>query len=291
MERLANKAAWTLGLAAGLLWTGCSHLPAPASPAASLTPEPVHAAVPAAAPAPAPAAVPAIPAADPGPSDLSLCAKPKVPLVPEAEIDVRDFASRLHGTWELSTRTIQGLTIDTNSLFYFDIDQATEEGAAGTAMMIDYGNLSVLDPLGFSAACRADATVAALWKVRIAREPGKTVSLIMDGQYFGSYGDFLKGITATEQTAFMRRADEYLSGGIVSPAGGQGMPDDVWDRVGLSLDTLTYVSCAGGFIDRYVKRASGEPRVDGMPLQVAWEKRVKEGSILVPIPVESGGSR
>lgn len=281
MERLPNKAAWTLWLAAGLLWTGCSHLPPPASPATPLTPEPVHAAVPTAV----------APAADPGPSDLSLCAKPKIPLVPETEIDVRDFASRLHGTWELSTRTIQGLTIDTNSLFYFDIDSATEEGAAGTAMMIDYGNLSVLDPLGFSAACRADATVAALWQVRIAREPGKTVSLIMDGQYFGSYGDFLKGITATEQTAFMRRRDEYLSGGIVSPAGGQGMPDDVWDRVGLTLDTLTYVSCAGGFIDRYVKRASGDPRVDGMPLQVAWEKRVKEGSILVPIPVESGGSR
>lgn len=281
-ERISNKAAWTLWLAAGLLGTGCSHLPAPRSSA----PEPVHAAL--------SAAPEAVEAPDPGPSDLSLCMKEKVPLVPAAEIDVRDFASRLHGTWELSTRTIQGLTIDTNSLFYFDIDEATETGAAGTAMMIDYGNLSVLDPMGFSAACRADATVAALWKVRISRsegEPGKTVSLVMDGQYFGSYGDFQKGITATEQTAFMRRGDEYLSGGIVSPAGGQGMPDDVWDRVGLSPDTLTYVSCAGGFIDRYVKRASGEPRVDGMPLAAAWEKRVKEGSILVPIPVEPGWSR
>jgi hypothetical protein len=211
--------------------------------------------------------------------------------VPDTEIDVRDFAARLHGTWELRTRTIQGLTIDTNSQFYFDIDSSSEADATGTAMMIDYGNLSVLDPLGLAAACRADATVAALWKVRITREGNSTVLLAMDGQYFGSYGDFQKGVVATEKASFLRRQDEYLSGGVVSPAGGQGMPDDVWDRIGLSADTLTYVSCEGGFIDRYVKQSSSEPSVDGAPLQIAWEKRVKDGAVLLPIPVEPSWNR
>jgi hypothetical protein len=114
---------------------------------------------------------------------------------------------------------------------------------------------------------------------------------VMDGQYFGSYGDFLKGITATEKAAFLKRRDDYLSGGVVSPAGGQGIPDDVWDRIGLSADTLTYVSCANGYIDRYVKRSSSEPRLDGLPLEEAWRKRVHEGSILVPVPVEPGWGR
>src|SRR5215210_6866004 len=99
MDRFSKTALFS-GLAAGLLLMGCTQV--------------FRTTVTAPASGPAPAVQATTPAADPGPSDLSICARAKTPLVPDTEIDVRDFAARLHGTWELRTRTIQGLTIDTN---------------------------------------------------------------------------------------------------------------------------------------------------------------------------------
>lgn len=230
--------------------------------------------------APAPTAG-AAPAPD-GSADLSVCGHDTA-LRPAEVIDVRQFAQRLHGTWLLRRRTIQGITIATDSKFYFDIDTIGDGQASGHALMIDRGNLSNMDPLERCKACLADATVGALWNVDIRlKDEGKTVALTMGGDYLGSYGDFTKGLQATEKTVFMKQNGTYLAGNLLSPAGGQGLPDDMWDRISLTDDLLVYVSCRSRFVDRFVKLASGKPLVDGLTLPEAWEVRKKDGSLLNP---------
>ncbi len=232
-------------------------------------------------------AAPTVPAPPPGgdvgPTDLSVCDGARPLPEPGEPVDAAEFARRLHGTWALANRTIRGLTIDTNSTFYFDLGVAGGK-ATGTAVLIDYGNLEVLDPLNRCAACLADATVSALWEVTV--EPrGEAIELIMAGEYYGSYGEFQKGVRATERSSFLRRGGQYLSGKLVTPGGGFGQADDVWDRVGLAGDTLTYVSCEGLYVERYVKVGTETPRLDGLPLREAWARRKQEGSLLRPVPV------
>ncbi len=238
---------------------------------------------------PVPAATPqaAEPAAVVGPSDLSLCGQPRSELPQGAEVQVAEFATRLHGSWRLASRTIRGLPIDARAKFYFDIEEITATGARGSAVLIDYGNLAVLDPLALTAECQADATVAALWEVEIQKQEGQKLALIMKGEYFGSYGDLRQGVTATEQSYFYRYADDYLSGRLSTPSGGAAFPDDVWDRVKFDAESLIYVSCKNGYMERYVKVADERPALDGLPLREAWQGRKKNGSLIVPVPVPS----
>lgn len=225
---------------------------------------------------------------EPGPSDLSVCRR-EISIPPGGEISVTDFAAKLHGTWLLNTRTIQGLTIDTDSRFYFDMASSDESEARGTALMLDRGNLGVLDPLEACKACKADASLGALWTVSVTRSPDRQmVTLTMAGDYLGSYGDFVKGVHATETAVFVRNGDRYVAGRLVSPAGGQGMPDDVWDRIGLEDGRLTYVSCRGGFIDRFEKLSGGTPDVEGLALGPAWDKAKRDGWLVNPLPVKRG---
>lgn len=215
-------------------------------------------------------------------ADLSVCGHDTA-LRPSQAIDLKQFAQRLHGTWLLRRRTIQGITIATDSKFYFDIETIGDGQASGHALMLDRGNLSNMDPLERCKACLADATVGALWKVDLrVQDDGKTVALTMDGDYLGSYGDFTKGLQATEKTVFMKQDKTYFAGNLLSPAGGRGLPDDMWDRISLTDDLLVYVSCRSRFVDRFVKLTSGKPLVDGLKLPEAWDVRKKDGSLLNP---------
>lgn len=270
----SRRPAAVVGLLTALLVVGCGSLSSPGAPAASVdrattseAPEVVS-----------PEALAA--------ADLSICRHRDRPLTASGSVDAEDFASRLTGTWELRTRTIQGLTIDTDSHFWFDLEPGTDDGRAeGVAMLVDYGNLSVLDPRSATDACPAHATVSAHWQVSVDEEADDHLSLVMDGEYFGSYGDFLEGVHATESATFYRHDGRYLAGRLVSPAGGQGIPDDVWDRIALVDGVLTYVSCQGRFIDRYVKVSDEPPRIDGLTLSEAWERRKARGATLEPVPV------
>lgn len=239
----------------------------------------------AAAPSVPPSSQPGAPGGDIGPTDLSVCGAPPADLGGVEPVDAAEFATRLHGTWVLANRTMRGLTIDTNTRFFFDFASKKADRAAGTAVLIDYGNLEVLDPLSRCAACLADATVSAQWDVTVAAPAKDAIELVMAGEYFGSYGEFQHGIKATERSSFMRRGGQYLSGRLATPGGGYGMPDDVWDRIELTGDTLIYVSCKGLYVERYVKVSAETPRLDGLPLREAWAKRKKDGSVLRPVPV------
>ena len=240
------------------------------------------------------AAAPTIPPAAPsaggsadeiGPTDLSVCEGPRRSLGAAEAVDAAEFAARLHGTWVLANRTIRGLTIDTNTHFFFDFSSKEKGRATGTAVLIDYGNLEVLDPLSRCAACLADATVSALWEVTVEAPTEESLELIMAGEYFGSYGEFQQGVRATERSSYVRRGGQYLSGRVVTPGGGYGKADDVWDRIGLANDNLIYVSCKGLYVERYVKVSAETPRLDGRQLREAWAKRKQDGSLLKPVPV------
>jgi hypothetical protein len=206
-----------------------------------------------------------------GPTDLSLC-NTASHVAGNTTIDARDFARALHGTWFLNGRTIDGLLITTNSYFYFDmnVEKATAGEVQGTAMMLDAGNLDALDPLYKTMECPKDASLGAFWKVKVSTGvQGREVSLMMDGDYQGSYGEFQKGMTFTEVTSFVKRNDAYLAGGLVTPAGGMGK-QDVWDRISLMGRELIYLSCKDAFVEQYVKVADDRPRVDGVSLGEAW---------------------
>ena len=200
-------------------------------------------------------------------------------------VDVAEFATRLNGSWRLGSRTIRGLPVDARARFYFDIDEIDDELATGTALLIDYGNLSVLDPLGLTAECLADATVAALWDVEVRAVDPQRIDLIMSGEYFGSYGDLRQGVQATEKSSYFRYGESYLSGRLSTPSGGAAFPDDVWDRVDFSDESLTYISCKNGYIERYFKNSDDKPTLDGQPLREAWNQRKQSGSLIVPVPV------
>lgn len=222
-----------------------------------------------------------------GPSDLGVCLRADRELPAGTAVDVPEFASRLHGIWYLGSRTIRGLPIDAKAKFYFDIEHIEDDVARGVAVLIDYGNLAVLDPLGLTAECPADATVAALWEVEISKKDEQQLALVMVGEYFGSYGDLRRGMTATEKSFFYRYAQNYLSGRLSTPSGGEVFPDDVWDRVDFNAENLIYVSCKNGYMERYVKSADVTPALDGLPLREAWANRKKTGSLIVPVPVPS----
>ena len=238
------------------------------------------------------AAAPAGVAADDRPlerNDLSICSGGNPIPAKDDAVDAERFASWLHGTWLLKTRTIQGVAVDTESKYYLDIDDIKPSGARGWAMMIDRGNLHALDYRRVCAACLADAAVGALWKVEISVDPGgHSAHLKMIGDYLGSYGDFRKGIQATEQTHFHQYGPVFLAGQLKSPAGGQGLEDDTWDRVSLSDGVFTYTSCKNGFIDRFVKISDQKPLVAGLDLRDAWKAIKASGTLVNPPALEVG---
>lgn len=225
------------------------------------------------------------------PADLSICREERDAVAPGEEVDVAEFASRLHGTWTLDARTIRGLPIDATATFLLDLEPPTEteDGEVevkGAAVMIDYGNLGILDPLELTVACPKDATVAALWDVTISRTTPYRLALVMEGEYFGSYGDFRHGVYETERSSYTRLEGKYLSGRLVTPSGSKHLPDDNWDRVDLTEGSLVYVSCEGRYVERYYKISDEKPLLDGAALREAWEQRKQAGTLLVPIPVE-----
>jgi hypothetical protein len=218
-------------------------------------------------------------------ADLSICQNPNTFVRSDAPVSMAEFARILHGTWKLSTRSIQGVAIDARADFYFDLKNIEEDSVSGTALCLDRGNLSALDPMELCPECLANASVGAHWTVNATRKSESVVSLVMSGEFLGSYGDFRKGITGTEQTEFVKRSGVYLAGRLTSPAGGHGFSDDTWDLVSLTPEILTYVSCKNGYIDQYTKTASIDPFVEGISLTQAWEKRRRDGSLLNPRPV------
>lgn len=224
-------------------------------------------------------------------ADLSICREERDAVAPGEEVDVAEFAKRLHGTWTLDARTIRGLPIDARATFLLDLGPPTETEddeveVKGAAVMIDYGNLGILDPLELTVACPKDATVAALWDVTIHRTTPHRLALVMEGEYFGSYGDFRHGLYDTERSSYTRLEGKYLSGRLVTPSGIKHFPGDNWDRVDLTENSLVYVSCEGRYVERYYKISDEKPLLDGAPLREAWEHRKQAGTLLVPIKVE-----
>jgi len=263
-------------VAASWMWVGC------ATPSASKAPEPRPAA------SPSPPVTLASPDYRPspvvGPTNLGLCGKPKPEFKEAAELDARELAGLLNGTWWLNTRTIEGLTIPTSSRFYFDLDVAhgTPGSVRGTAMMLDAGNLGILDTRTLTRECPKDATLGAFWTVAVerAKDNPRRLTLTMEGEYLGSYGDFASGMKATEAMTFLKQDDAYLSGGLATPNGGFG--EDVWDRVSLMGNVLTYLSCENGFIERYEKLSNENPRIDQLSLNQVWQHKKQTGELLDP---------
>lgn len=195
---------------------------------------------------------------------------------------MEEFVSLLRGTYALTTRTINGVLINAEAKYYLDVAAINDSEATGTALLLDRGNLGTMDPNGKCEECQEAAAMGALWDVRVQRGKDGEVTLIMDGEYVGSYGEFRKGVKAVEKMTFIRQGGRYLSGHLVSPAGGDGNPDDVWDRIELNGQEFTYVSCKNRYFDKYTKLSSDKPTVDGQSLAATWAQKKSDRSLLEP---------
>jgi len=293
--RCSLRKALVVLIASGA-WIGCATATPPSSGGASTASEasgapasPLFFAGPGRSPAPGrPRATLVPPGYRPsdgvGQTDLGLCGQPRRAFRETTEVDARDLARLLNGSWWLNSRTIDGLTIPTDSFFYFDLDitQGSADKVSGTAMMLDAGNLGILDIRTLTQECPKDARLGAFWTVTLERlkDNPRRVSLSMAGEYIGSYGDFTKGMTATEAMSFLKHDDAYLSGGLVTPNGGFG--EDVWDRISVMGNVLTYLSCANGFIERFEKVSNDPPRIEQMTLAQVWQKKKQTGELLDP---------
>jgi hypothetical protein len=177
-----------------------------------------------------------------------------------------------------------GVQTEARATWYLDITSVTPELATGTALLLDYGVLTALDAAGTCEACREEAAVGAFWNLTIQRESEDVLSFLLDGHYYGSYGEFSldAGMAHKELALFRKNNDRYLSSHVTSPAGGAGVPEDVWNRIDLNPYDFTYVACGPKYFDQYVRVSDQRPAPDGLTLVEYWERRRSDDSLRNP---------
>lgn len=196
--------------------------------------------------------------------DLSACSEPQPKVTPTRSLTAARFGQRLTGTWDLKSRTVNGITVSSPSRsarLYFDIPPGTpqERGAGphatGVALFIDRARTSP-EPLG-----RPDG-VAAFWKVAVGARDAGRVSLRMTGEHVGSYRH--ARIRDIADSAFFELKNVYVALDRELPAA------KAWDKIVVTDKTMTHVSCEHGVVERYTKVSSQRPLVDGQSIEASW---------------------
>jgi hypothetical protein len=198
-------------------------------------------------------------------ADLSVC-KVKMDPQPAASIDLKHFTEQLDGTWVLQSRTIQGITQASHSRYHIEVDQQKGGGAQGTAMLLDCAD----------AEC-AQSRVAGMWSLDFGATADR-IALTARGKMVLPSGKAEVNVATQEasQSKFFQQEGVYVAMGndVGALPGGQR----AWDRVVLTEKTLTYISCADGRVDRFVK-SSPSPLVDGKPVR-EMQKEVVVGRMI-----------
>ena len=188
--------------------------------------------------------------------DLSACSA-KAAVAPTATAARSKFVQRLQGTWELKSRTVQGITVNSSerlARLYFDLI-----APVGAALLIDRSR-SVSD----ADLSPGDQAIAAFWTVGVAQRDKQLVALTMRGESVGSY--IYARVRNLEDSRFFEHKNVFVAIDKESP-GAIG-----WDKIVLTEKSMTYVSCEQGIVELYAKVSNRQPLVAGLTLQDSWER-------------------
>ncbi|HVE83768.1 MAG TPA: hypothetical protein VND93_13000 [Myxococcales bacterium] len=185
-------------------------------------------------------------------ADLSACKAQEAPK-PSPAIDLKQFTEQLDGTWVLQSRTVQGITQPSNSRYHIEIDQLKNGGAVGSAVLLDCAD--------------ADCTqsrVAGMWSLDLGATKDR-IAVTTSGKVVMPAGKEVKvAMDSTTLSKFFQQEGVFVA--LDKDVGPQLGDKRGWDRVVLTERTLTYISCADGRVDRFVK-VSGSALVDGTPVR------------------------
>lgn len=191
-------------------------------------------------------------------ADLTVCADASARQSPNEPASVERFAASLNGSWTLRSRTVQGVPVASETRaasLYFNMPRGDRE-LAGEAMLVLAGSDDTV-----VAQTRPEA---AFWTIQLEQASSNRVSLSAHGRALGSV---LQARTReVSEIKFFEKSGVFASVMPQTPAAGR------WDRIVLSDDSLTYISCAEGIVERYVKISSESPLVEGVSLREYWSK-------------------
>jgi len=194
-------------------------------------------------------------------ADLSACDAGERTLTADTGVAADGFAATLNGTWTLRSRTAHGLTLNDATraaTFYADIE-AQGDRLAGSVLLLDH-------PAGQDVLASDDG-MAAFWGVTGTVRDGREVVVAMDGSALGSYAHVRVG--AKNGLEFQRYRGAFVA----------DSPASTWDRVVLMDDSLTFVSCEEGLVERYVRVDDREPTIDGASIESYWQELRSRSSI------------
>ena len=198
-------------------------------------------------------------------SDLGSCHDPTARVTPDTQADLATFGGRLNGTWKLRSRTQQGLSVDTkgrNSRLYFDLGAVEGNRVSGAALLVDKPS---------EGAAKADNAVAGFWRLSLTRTEQGRIAVSLEGESVGGY--------ANVRAASRQRHQFFEQDGVFVSIFDNSVPAPTWDRIVVMGNSLTYVSCEDGVVERYVKVASQKPRIEGASLEEYWQKLRSEGKV------------
>ena len=214
-------------------------------------------------------------------ADLGACDEAAPQIQENMIADFGKFANRLNGTWELNLRSQQGLPDeldDFNRRLYFDLKKAGDDSITGVALLLDQGgNIAP-----------ASKKVSGFWKVNIGQAKDGSVRMNMT---LGSEDFFAQaGLENTIEQRFIEDKNIFLS---ILQEPSQGPQS--WDRVVWMENSVTYISCEKGTVERYAKISDQKPRVEGVSLEEYWkkvegafEKGHRIADLLSPVPTAIG---
>lgn len=194
-------------------------------------------------------------------ADLSGCERGLGAAPAAATVDEQKLLRRLLGTWGLQSRTRAGMKapVDTQTTtLYFDLEPLYGR-AAGAALR----TRAAAGPVGVWTGRPADGNTErpdAFWQVAIARPQRERVALTMTGRAVREGGAVLPDV---HQLSFAQ------AGGVFAAVPARG---SAWDKVVLTHDTLTFVRCRDGLVERYAKTAAGTPTIAGATLESYWRQ-------------------
>lgn len=201
--------------------------------------------------------------------DLAACDERDTEIDADPEARATKFAAQLRGSWQLASRTIEGLPIDPESRstrLYFDVAPRGPNGYVGRAMLIDRD----LDATGVAPA----DSVAGLWRIVIDQAQSDRISLKLER------GTSSGVAPASQQPA--QEHDFYQTSGAFVSVFDESTTSNRWERMVLMDNTLTYVSCDDGTVERFVKTSDREPRIEEGALQEYWQKLQDDPNATVP---------
>jgi len=210
-------------------------------------------------------------------ADLSACGASKTAVKPTAAADLAKFTSRLNGTWNLKMRTVQGITSDARQLsarLYFDLSPESAVRAAGGALMLERPKDETVRRVSTPSAPDA----LAFWEINISQKGKMALSFGMVEGEGSKYEPVVR--RAVKQAEFSELENVFVSVDKLSPKA------EAWDRIILSDNTLVFLSCQRGVIERYSKVSGQKPEIDGLRVKAYWQKQ-KVGRIIAAARVPS----